>query len=54
MLYEDGHPVLTSEESRSGSSEHVVRYVLAISLALAVVAMTLIWVIPVMQARGAF
>jgi hypothetical protein len=54
MRYEDGHPVLSGEESRSGSTEHVVRYVLVISLALAIVAMTLIWVIPVMESRGAF
>ncbi|AOF97596.1 hypothetical protein [Sphingobium sp. RAC03] len=30
---------ITTEEARGGSSEHVVRYVLGISLGLAVIAM---------------
>lgn len=32
---------LTAQEARAGSTEHVVRYVLGISLALAVVAMAI-------------
>lgn len=35
---------ITAQRARAGSNEHVVRYVLAISLALAVIAMlVLLW-----------
>ena len=33
-----------TDRARAGSSEHVVRYVLAISLALAIVATSIIWI----------
>lgn len=33
---------ITAEKVRAGSSEHVVRYVLSVSLVLAVIAMALI------------
>jgi hypothetical protein len=34
---------ISAEKARAGSSEHVVRYVLAVSLGLAVLAMLFIW-----------
>ncbi|MBO9574463.1 MAG: hypothetical protein J7494_01880 [Sphingobium sp.] len=34
-----------AESARAGSTPHVVRYVLAISLFLAIVCLTIIWVI---------
>lgn len=35
---------VTTPEARGGSTPHIVRYVLAISLVLAIAAMTVIWV----------
>ncbi len=35
---------ITTEEASGGSKPHIVRYVLAISLVLAIVAMSLIWI----------
>jgi hypothetical protein len=35
---------VTTEEARSGSTPHIVRYVLGISLALAIAAMSAIWI----------
>jgi hypothetical protein len=35
---------IDTTEARSGSTPHIVRYVLAISLFLAIAAMTIIWV----------
>lgn len=35
---------VTTDEARSGSNNHVVRWVLGISLLLAIVALTVIWV----------
>lgn len=35
----DTEQKISTEKARAGSSEHIVRYVLAISLALAVIAM---------------
>lgn len=35
---------LTTDEARSGSTPHIVRYVLLISLFLAAAAMTIVWV----------
>ena len=40
---------VTTDEARSGSTPHIVRYVLGISLVLAVVALSLIWIIPAMH-----
>lgn len=37
---------LTPTEARGGATPHIVRYMLGISLALAVIAMTLVWIIP--------
>jgi hypothetical protein len=43
--FED-HVELTENEASGGVKEHGVRYVLAISLLLAIVAMSLMWIIP--------
>jgi hypothetical protein len=42
----DDHDELTETEASGGVKEHGVRYVLAISLFLAIVAMSLMWIIP--------
>ncbi len=34
---------IETDEARGGSTPHIVRYVLAISLLLAIVAMTVVW-----------
>lgn len=41
----EDNPELTSTEARAGTTNHVVRYVLGISLGLAIVAMIVIYVI---------
>lgn len=35
---------VTTTEARGGSTPHIVRYVLAISLLLAIVALSLVWI----------
>lgn len=35
--------VIETDKARAGSTNHVVRFVLAISLALAIIAMGLVW-----------
>ncbi|WP_068071804.1 hypothetical protein [Novosphingobium lentum] len=35
---------ITTTEARGGSTPHIVRYVLVISLLLAIAAMTIVWV----------
>lgn len=37
---------LNAEEATGGSQEHVVRWVLGVSLVLIVIAMSLIWIVP--------
>lgn len=37
---------IETNEARGGSTPHVVRWVLAISLTLAVIAMSAVWIIP--------
>lgn len=37
---------IETDEARGGTTPHVVRFVLAISLALAVIAMSAVWIIP--------
>jgi len=39
-------PHIDTEDARAGSTPHVVRWVLGISLTLAVVAMSVVWIIP--------
>lgn len=41
----EGEQKISTEEVRAGSSEHVVRYVLSISLGLAVLAMIIMLVV---------
>lgn len=40
---------VSTTEARSGTTPHIVRYVLGISLFLAIVALSLIWIIPAMH-----
>ena len=42
----DDHDELTETEASGGVKEHGVRYVLGISLFLAIVVMSLMWIIP--------
>lgn len=43
--YED-HDELSETEASGGVKNHGVRYVLAVSLVLAIIAMSLMWIIP--------
>jgi hypothetical protein len=43
---DDDGPHYSEEQASGGSKENVVRWVLAVSLALIVVAMSLAWIIP--------
>ena len=40
---------LEAEEARAGEATGVMRYVLGISLALAVVALSIVWIIPALS-----
>lgn len=40
---------IDAEDARSGETPHIVRWVLGISLALAVVAMSVVWLIPTLS-----
>jgi hypothetical protein len=40
---------LNTEEASGGVTQHGVRYVLAISLALAIILLSLAWIIPAMS-----
>jgi hypothetical protein len=42
----DGQVEVTEEEASGGVKEHGVRYVLAISLLLAIIVMSAMWIIP--------
>lgn len=42
---------LETDEARSASTPHIVRYVLAISLALAILAMSAIWITGALSLR---
>lgn len=44
---------ITTEEARAGSTPHIVRYVLAISLALAILALSAVWIIGALSQRPA-
>ena len=35
---------ITTDEARAGETPHIVRYVLAVSLLLAIIALSLIWI----------
>lgn len=44
---------LDTDEARSGDTPHIVRYVLAISLALAIVVLSAIWITGALSLRPA-
>lgn len=45
-----GHEThIDAEDARSGETPHIVRWVLGISLALAIVAMSVVWLIPTLS-----
>lgn len=44
MQHFDDHDELTSEEASGGVTQHNVRYVLVISLGLAIVLLSLAWI----------
>lgn len=44
---------LDTDEARGGSTPHIVRYVLLISLALAILAMSAIWILRAVQEKPA-
>lgn len=47
MSYEKDNEVhIEDDDARGASAPGIVRYVLAISLLLAVIAMTMVWVVP--------
>ncbi len=46
MIRFENHHELNEEEASGGVKEHGVRYVLAISLFLAIAAMSLMWIVP--------
>lgn len=43
---------ISQDNARAGSTPRIVRYVLGFSLALAVAAMSLAWIIPAMLTQG--
>lgn len=44
---------IETDEARGGSTPHIVRYVLLISLTLAIIAMSTIWIIGALSMRPA-
>lgn len=44
---------ITTEEARAGSTPHIVRYVLGISLTLAILALSAVWIIGALSQRPA-
>ncbi len=42
-------PHIATDDARGGSTQHIVRYVLAFSLLLAIVAMSAVWIIPALS-----
>ncbi|WP_193391521.1 hypothetical protein [Erythrobacter sp. SG61-1L] len=44
MQRNGSHIRMETDEARAGSTPHIVRYVLGFSLALAAIAMTIVWV----------
>jgi len=46
MKIVDGHVEVDESEASGGVKRHGARYVLAISLLLAIIAMSLMWIIP--------
>lgn len=46
MQHFEDHDELTEQEASGGVKNHGVRYVLVISLFLAVIAMSIMWIVP--------
>ena len=46
MVQKDGHEELQTDEARGGSTPHIVRYVLGFSLLIAIILLSLVWIIP--------
>lgn len=46
MVQKNGHEELNTDQARAGSTPHVVRYVLGFSLLLAIILLSIIWIIP--------
>ena len=44
---------ITTEEARAGTTPHILRYMLGASLALAIVALSAVWIIGAMSQRPA-
>tara|TARA_A100001391_G_scaffold83275_2_gene54515 strand:- start:18818 stop:18967 length:150 start_codon:yes stop_codon:yes gene_type:complete len=49
MQQDDQQLHMTTDDARGGSSTNVVRWVLGISLVLAVIAMSVVWIIPALS-----
>lgn len=43
MEQQDEQVVLETNEARAGSTPHIVRYILMVSMALAIIGMGLVW-----------
>ena len=41
---------ISTDDARGGSTPHIVRYILGYSLLLAIMAMSLVWIIPALSA----
>ncbi|MEO6153909.1 MAG: hypothetical protein ABIT09_02445 [Croceibacterium sp.] len=52
MQDQDGEIHVETDEARGGSTPHIVRWVLGIGLLLAVVGMSLAWIIPALSRSG--
>lgn len=46
LIHDDGAIHIEDDDARAADTPGVLRYVLAISLLLAVIAMSLVWIIP--------
>jgi len=46
MIDDEGHPHFSETAASGGEKNHHVRYILAISLLLAIAAMSAAWIIP--------
>ena len=44
--HQDAAPHISTDDARGGSTPHIVRYILGVSLFLAAAAMSLVWIIP--------
>lgn len=44
---------ITTEEARAGSTPHILRYMLGVSLALAIIALSVVWITGALSQRPA-